>query len=298
MSGSQPQLACGIWRRKGRLLSGTSQPAGQPQPARYERCIGGAMRETEVIFDGAHLRAVLHPARSALLMVTFDYRMNDKADFSADAHSTTFARMGHAQLCIKTRSNDWFINPDTAALQSALPAVAARFDRVQMLGFSMGGYGALRFAAALGARSVVAVSPQVSIDPAVVPFETRYIAAGFDKVLGELALHPKPDLAGLLVVDPFAANDLRHARMIQTLFPQLALVRLNFGGHPAFQVVREVDKSWTLHHAAMARNPDPKLILAAHRAGRRGSQGYRDRRNAWGNGRHRCFGVDDTAESP
>lgn len=266
---------------------------------------------TQCIFDGAHLRAVLHPGRTGLLMVTFDYRMDAKAGFSADAHSTSFARMGHAQLSIKTRVNDWFINADTQALEAVLPAVAAAFDRVQMLGFSMGGYGALRFAGALGAQSLVAVSPQVSLHPGVVPFEQRYPAeaAEFDPVLGDLTHRAVSDLRGLLLIDPFEATDLHHARGIGRLFPKLQIVRLNFGGHPAFQIVRAAGKSWTLQHAATAHRPDPALIIAAHQAGRRGSAGYwlrlagtaGMRRPALARlalARARGIGVDGAGESP
>lgn len=269
------------------------------------------MSGPQVIFAGAHLRAVLHPGKSGLLMVSFDYRMDGKADFSADAHATSFARMGHAQLSIKTRRNDWFINPDTVALEAALPGVAARHDRVQMLGFSMGAYGALRFAKVLRARSLVAVSPQVSVDPGVVSFEQRYQIAGFDPVLGDLTLLALPELEGLLLVDPFEPADLRHARMVQALFPRLRLVRLNFGGHPAFQIVREGNKSWTLHHAAAAARARPDLILAAHRDGRRRSVGYWSRLAVYAQRHHpalaafarsrlvsRSFGVDGPADSP
>lgn len=234
------------------------------------------MRQTELIFDGAQLRAVLHPGSSGLLVVTLDYRMTGKADFSADAHSTSFARMGNAQLSLKSRANDWFINGDTLALEAALAGVAARYDRVHMLGYSMGGYGAFRFAAALQARSVVAISPQVSIHPGVVPFDRRYRgeAGGFDPVLGNLAERPCPSLKGLVIIDPFIAPDRRHAHMLQAIYPGLQIVRLGFGGHPATRVLRDAGKSWTLHREAAAAAASPKLIVQGHRAGRRQSAGY------------------------
>ena len=234
------------------------------------------MRHTELIFDGAHLRAVLHPGHSGLLVVTLDYRSTGKTDFSADAHSTSFARMGHAQLTLKSTANDWFINADTPAFEAALANVAARYDRVHMLGYSMGGYGAFRFAAALRATSIVAVSPQVSIHPRTVPFDRRYRveAAGFDPVLGDLALRPWPTLQGLMVIDPFIAPDRRHAMMLQALYPGVRIVRLGFGGHPATQVLRHAGKSWTVQREAAAAAASTKLILKSHRSGRRQSAGY------------------------
>lgn len=230
----------------------------------------------QVVFDGAHLRVVLYPGNPRLLMVTLDWRRDGKDQFSPDTYATNFARMGYAQLNIKTRANDWFINPDTAAMELVLTGLAPAFGRVQMLGFSMGGYGALRFAKALGASSVVAVSPQWSIHPDQARFETRYRAeaAGFDPGIGDLAPRAEPGLRGLILLDPFERADLLHARRIQTVFPGLRLVRLNFGGHPGFGIVREAGQSGTVYQAAASKRPGPALILAAHRAGRRSSANY------------------------
>lgn len=262
------------------LLTGRKQVAADddravPGAARCNRR-ARAMSQPQIVFDGDLLRAVLIPGGSAQLMVTLDYRMPGKSDFSAARHSTSFARMGYAQLSLKTRANDWFVNADTAALEQALAQVAVSYDRVHMLGYSMGGYGAFRFAKALRARSVVAISPQLSIHPDVVPFDRRYRAEaqGFDPVLGDLTRLADPDLRGLVVIDPFITNDLRHAFLLQQMFPRLRIVRLGFGGHPATRVLRDAAKGWTLHREAAAFQPKAKLIVQSHRAGRRQSAGY------------------------
>ena len=230
----------------------------------------------EVIFDGAHLRAILHPGATKQLMVTFDYRQNGKNDFTATRHSTHFARMQFAQLSIKTRANDWFINPDTAALESALTRIGPQYRRVHLLGYSMGGYGALRFARALGAVSAVLISPQVSILPDLVPFDARYRTEGrgIDPVLGDLTERAHPTLAGLILLDPFARADLQHAHMIQHLYPALAVVRLPFGGHPASLVLRDAGKTWTINRAAVLAQAKSRAITQSHREGRRSSAGY------------------------
>lgn len=49
-----------------------------------------------------------------------------------------------------------------------------RIERVATFGNSMGGYGAVLFAGALGAQSCLAISAQVSADPTVVPEERRW----------------------------------------------------------------------------------------------------------------------------
>jgi len=230
----------------------------------------------ELVFDGAHLRAVLHPGDAKQLMVTFDFRQNGKNDFTVTEHSTHFARMQFAQLSVKTRANDWFINPDTQALEDALSQLGQRFERVNMLGYSMGGYGALRFARALGAVSAVLISPQVSILPDLVPFDPRYRAEGrgFDPVLGDLTERAHPGLRGLILLDPFARADLQHAQMIQILFPRLQVVRLPFGGHPASLMLRETGKNGAILRAAVMPKAKASIITQSHRDGRREATGY------------------------
>lgn len=231
----------------------------------------------ECIFDGSHLRAVLWPGkRQDRLIVTFDYRQDGKTDFTPDTHLTTFHRLGYPQIAIKTARNDWYVNPDTVALAAALAPLARRFGRVQMLGFSMGGYGALRFAAALDARSAVIVSPQISIAPGEVPFDTRYAgyAQGFDPAIGDLSRCPAPRLRGLIVIDPFIPADLEHARRISARFPGLDIVRLNFGGHPAIRVLRGAGSIPAIQREAMVPRAKSAGIIAAHRAARATSPGY------------------------
>lgn len=231
----------------------------------------------ETIFAGDHLRAHLMVGTRDRLIVTFDYRQTSRAGFNALRHSSTFARGGFWQLNIQSRRNDWFINADTKALESALTGLRGRFGRVNLLGYSMGGYGALRFAKALGADQAVLVSPQFSIAPEVVPFEDRYLAEaqGFDAALGDLRQVSMPGLRGLLLVDPFFSIDMSHVRLIAVAFPGIGLARLSFAGHPATRVLRGAAKVWTLHReATSAHGPDRRLICTEHRAARRTSTDY------------------------
>jgi len=240
------------------------------------------------LFEGRHLRASLIDPGADCLIVTFDFRRTLRDGFSAATHSTGFARQGFGQLMIQTAANDWFINPDTAALEAALAGLAGRFGQVRLLGYSMGGYGALRFARALNADTAVIISPQVSIAPRVVPFDRRYRNEGldFDATLGDLQARAMPGLQGLILADPFVAADRRHVAMIQALFPGLAFVRLGFGGHPAIRVLRGAKAAWWVQRAAASAIPAPAPVLAAHRAARAGSAGYWQRLARHAQARH------------
>ena len=235
----------------------------------------------EIVFDGDRLRAVLFRGRSDRMVVTFDFRQDGRQGFSADTHSTNFARQGFSQLSIKTRANDWFVNEETPALEVALAHVAR--GRVQALGFSMGGYGALRFARALGLRQAVIVSPQVS---PLAPWDARYGVEGWDMALGDLASRAASGLSGLLVFDPFVPEDLRHATAICALFPGLRPVRLGFGGHPAIRTLRGVGGMRVVQEEAGARKARAEPIRAAHRAARAGSRGWWLRLAAGAEARH------------
>jgi hypothetical protein len=239
----------------------------------------------EVVFDGERLRAVLLRGRSDRLVVTFDYRLDGREGFSADNHSTSFARQGFSQLAIKTRANDWFVNAETAALEDVLGRVAREHARVQALGFSMGGYGALRFAKALGAAQAVVVSPQAS---PVAAWDARYRGEvkTWDEGAGDLVVRAVPGLRGLLVFDPFVSEDLAHARSILRLFPGLTPVRLGFGGHPAIRTLRGAGTMWVVQQEAGARRASAKAIREAHRDARAGSKGWWTRLADRAAGRH------------
>jgi hypothetical protein len=227
----------------------------------------------ERVFDGDRLRAVLIRGRSERLIVTFDYRQDGREGFSADTHSTGFARQGFSQLSIKTRANDWFVNEETPALEEVLERVARGHARVQALGFSMGGYGALRFARALRLRQAVIVSPQVS---PLAPWDARYRAeaGAWDEAMGDLSSRSEPRLRGLLAFDPFVPEDLAHARAVLARFPLLHPLRLGHGGHPAIRTLRGAGGMRVVQEEAGRQGARGAAILLAHRAARARSKGW------------------------
>lgn len=235
------------------------------------------MKETgDVIFAGDHLRATLLNGNAQRLLITFSFREKDRSDFNAPAMSHTAASRGFAQLCVATRRNDWFINDDTTALDVALTQLAPQYNAVHMLGFSMGGYGAFRFARSARANFVTAISPQFSIHPDAVPFDPRYRkdAALFDHDLGALGSYRSSELQGVILVDPFRRLDLVNAQMVTEVFPRVRVARLGFGGHPATRLLRRAHKTGIVQRIALNDPPRPEPIIAEHRAARRNDTIY------------------------
>lgn len=235
------------------------------------------MTETR-LFDGAHLRASLFAdGGESGLFVTFRHRLAEGGAF-AEARPLAKARgAGMAHLFLQARANDWFINPETKGLETALAPLARRYARRVAMGFSMGGYGALRFAGVLGLQQVVLISPQVSIDPGQVPWDPRYRAdsGGFDPDLGDLARRAVPGLRGLLIYDPFRPLDARHAVRIGSLFAGLHLTRFALGGHPATRVLGEGAGVGPLQARLIDGGLCRTGALVLHRRARRGSELYR-----------------------
>lgn len=237
------------------------------------------------LFHGAHLRADVFtgaPAAAAKagnprrLLVTFRQRVADPGQFSPPRPVQRFLRRGFTHLALQSRDNDWYINPETETFAACLRDFAADFGPRTAFGFSMGGYGALRFSHDLGLDQLIAVSPQVSIAPEVVPYDRRFRleAAGFDTRLGDLTRHARPALQGVVLYDPFRRADRINAAMIARLFPRLALCRLGFGGHPATQVIRETVGFGAVQRLALTDRITRPQVLALHRKGRATSAAY------------------------
>lgn len=232
--------------------------------------------EDALIWSGERLRLYHFRQGGSKLMVSFDFRQTDRTGFNAPDPSRRFAEAGFDQLSLMVARNDWFINDETLTAERLMADVSASYQTVQMIGYSMGGYGAFRFAKTVGACSLLTVSPQFSIHPDVVPFETRYHedAADFDRHLGDLSLHALPELVGIMLIDTLRPRDLRHARLIQGLFPRVQIARLMGGGHPATEVMAKAGASAIVTREALNVPPSLAALTKAHRVIRQKSPLY------------------------
>ena len=232
------------------------------------------MTGEERVFDGDLLQARLWlPDRpTTALYVTFRQWDPDPGQFADRGLVQRALTAGLAHLHVQSRWNDWFLNPETPALEAALKAARARFMTARALGFSMGGYGALRFSRALRLNQVLLVSPQVSL---LLPEEDRYPeAAGFDPLAGDLATHARPDLKGVVAFDPTHALDRLHADRIVALLPGIRPARLSFGGHPGTAAIGQAGGFRSLQRLSLAARLQARDVVQLHRTLRHGSARY------------------------
>lgn len=229
------------------------------------------------MFDGDLLRARLWLPDSAAkaLYVTFRQRVADPGQFSDQGPGQRALAAGLAHLHIQTRWNDWYLNAETAALQSALAALRLRFDTARAVGYSMGGYAALRFSAALALDQALAISPQFTLDSRIIPEERRYPEARrFDAVLGDLATFAKPDLNGVVLFDPSRRLDRLNAERIAAVMPGMSLARCAFGGHPATTALRDAGGFRALQALGLNAPLRAGDVIGLHRRLRAGSAHY------------------------
>ncbi|WIV50064.1 alpha/beta hydrolase [Marivivens sp. LCG002] len=232
--------------------------------------------EDALIWGGERLRLYHVRNGGSRLIVSFDFRQTDRKGFNPPDPSKTFAEAGFDQLSLRVARNDWFINRETETAEALMAGIAANYDAVQMIGYSMGGYGAFRFARAVGARAVLAISPQFSIHPRIVPFEKRYHedAGDFDPDLGDLTSRAVPGLVGVMLVDTLRPRDLRHARMLQAVFPKVRIARVMGGGHPATEVMAKAGVASIITREAVNTPPSLAALTGMHRSVRRSSPLY------------------------
>ncbi len=179
--------------------------------------------------------------------------------------STLGRREGLDLIGIATTEFDWF---PRELMMDLLPAIraAAKPARVTY-GFSMGGYGALKYASALGAQASLGLSAQYSIDPADGTTGDRGTTY-FDPVRhADMRLAPGDYPDGALVLwDPEAATDDQHARAIAAL-PGIRAVKLRLAGHATAAVFSETRQLVPVCEHLVAGRTDE--ALAAIRQARR-----------------------------
>ncbi|WP_127104995.1 hypothetical protein [Pararhodobacter zhoushanensis] len=192
----------------------------------------------EAVYDDANI-AVLHVDRgnTGPLFVTFsDLAFHPvPGRFSAD---TVAEALGYSVIGIVAKSPAWYPAASLRAAAGSLGGLLQRDGARVLYGGSMGGYAALKFSRLFHATHVLAMCPQVTIDPATCPaFDRRFSRYWNEESGGELVT--ADDLSGRAYVfyDPFHPIDSWHATQIFALDPDAAEVRMPFTGHHTTSVL-------------------------------------------------------------
>jgi len=181
------------------------------------------------------------------LVVTFD-NLHNAGDprLAREPWAQKFvADKGYSHLGVYAQAPTWFRDADFIAYLEQLrdQGFFARFRRVALTGTSMGGFAALAFASLAPCSTVIAYSPQTTLDTALVPWERRFAkgrAADWSLPFSDAATEATAAARLYVVYDPYLKADRRH---VDRLEPH-NLVRLKgFGlGHKSALTLNRMDR--------------------------------------------------------
>lgn len=238
--------------------------------------------DRHILFSGAWLHVEVWRPDAAVLFASFDHWRRDRAGFAPWEPSRTVARLGFAELIIRTAHNDWFVNPDLPAVRRALRDFTVNYDAVRCFAFSMGAYAALLLSRPLHLGSAVLVSPQWSIFPDMPPFDRRYAAEArtVDRQKADLSGQIRRAMRGVVLYDPSLAADRGHATLITAAAPGLVGLAMPFFGHPATEVIAGTDAYADLWRMAHRGEVNAAAYRAVRVRARASSELYRARLQA------------------
>jgi len=204
--------------------------------------------------------------------VTFDSytdnRTLDRPGFGEDY----FRGRGVDAIHVLSRENRWYQHAELADALATVAAATAGYDRVIAYGSSMGGFAALRYGALSGATVGLALSPQFSVDPTIVPFDRRWA-----EDVARIAFRdeePLPSLAEQYIAfDPADAHDRRHFALFAARSSSRG-VPVPHGGHPVGSYLVETGMLQSLLEEIESGAFDPLAYARELRARRRRSGHY------------------------
>lgn len=167
------------------------------------------------------------------------------------------------------RRNRWYQHPERDEALAAVAAAVRSYYRAITYGSSMGGYAALRYAVPCGAQIAIAISPQFSVDPRVVPWEVRWQP---DVVRTRFAEPPYVAAARQYVFyDPRVALDDRHVHLIASA-GATERIAVPYGGHPVGALLAETGVLQAAIRGIVAGDFDPRAVRTQVRRERFASQ--------------------------
>lgn len=177
-------------------------------------------------------------------------------------------------LHVVNRTNVWYQYREMPAALREIRSFTRAYSRVLTYGSSMGGYAAIRFAEAAGARTAIAISPQFSGSPKKAPYDRRWKSiASRVEFIHEEEFRPSAAVETLVFYDPRDA-DARHFELIAAVCPRAVGVRLRHAGHPAGAYLAETGLLSGVISDAIHGAFDPAAVERAARAQRRQSGQY------------------------
>lgn len=182
-----------------------------------------------------------------ILVVSFDNAAraeNEPFDGRTTWGEKFYLREGYSLLGVIAAAPDWYRDPALIRTLEKLrdDGFFRRFSRVVLTGGSMGGFSAAAFAPLVPGCTVIAMSPQSTLDPKKVPWEHRFPkgrARDWTQPYGEAGTGARAAGRCYVVYDSLDSLDRRHALRIARGAPDTVLLALPGGGHGVSPVLQQ-----------------------------------------------------------
>lgn len=209
--------ADGVTITRALFRAGPQAAAKAPEDGSWA-AIATTLARQDGFFRDSPDHSFLFIRRSDTLVVTFDnldIAMGKREDRRPWGFSF-IEKQGWSMLGVMANGWTWYRDPWVWQQFDDLRDAGffSQFKRVVFYGASMGGYAACAFVAACPGADVVAISPQSTLDKAMVPWETRYHTAwgrDYSGPYGDAAQASRAAGRVFLLYDPYEPLDTGHA---------------------------------------------------------------------------------------
>ena len=184
---------------------------------------------THVVYVGRDVVALHYfsdePPRDNAIVVTFDYFREGVRLEPRPYWRRSLRELGYHQVHVFCSWDHWFQTPELDVLANLIPSLF-HGRRIVAVGGSMGGFGALRFAARCQVDRLVVISPQCFIDPSR---DQRY-ANEWKPLQPEVC--PNPHCHSIALYDPHNSIDKVHVDQLSRTQPDKTIsIPMHFYGH-------------------------------------------------------------------
>lgn len=181
------------------------------------------------------------------------------------------AKNGWSQLGVMTFAADWYRNAEVLDHLENLrdQGFFRRFRNVIMTGTSMGGYAACAFASLAPGCTVIAFSPQSTLMPRLVPWETRFPGgrrADWRGPFADGAVESAAAETVFLVYDPAVHLDQYHIDRFTA--PNVIRLKARYAGHKSALFLRRAGLLSTVVRQTVAGRMSPQEFARIYRAAR------------------------------
>lgn len=252
--------------------------ATDPPPPWFAEIYPGGDRQG--FFTRLKNHAIVHIERDPdTLIVTFD-NISNVHDISHGRAPWAYRFVrgaGYSHLAVIARRKDWYRDSQVIDELRGLAdrGLFARYKKVVMAGTSMGGFAAMAFASLAPGCTVLAYSPQTTLDRDLVPWEGRFGMGrkrNWSLPHSDAAFEIQDARRVYVLYDPFFAPDVRHADRLEG--DNVVLLKSWFAGHFSAVFMRRAELIKPLFQMAI----DGTLTEPAYYRllrGRRSLQWYR-----------------------